>query len=65
VALVVKNPPANAGYLRDLASILESGRSAGEGHGNPLQYSCPGESPHQKEEPGGLLSMGSQTVGHN
>ena len=34
---VVKNPPANAG---DTGSILESGRSPGEGNGNPLQYSC-------------------------
>ena len=25
----------------DLGSIPGSGRSAGEGHGNPLQYSCP------------------------
>ena len=28
----------NAG---DLGSIPESGRSPGEGNGNPLQYSCP------------------------
>ena len=34
---MVKNPPANAG---DTGSILESGRSPGEGNGNPLQYSC-------------------------
>ena len=33
---MVKNPPANA---RDLASIPGSGRSPGEGHGDPLQYS--------------------------
>ena len=34
----------------------------GEGNGNPLQYSClemPGT-----EEPGGLPSTGSHTVGH-
>ena len=37
VALAVKNPPANAG---DLGSIPGLGRSPGEGHGNPLQYSC-------------------------
>ena len=36
---VVKNPPANAG---DLGSIPGSGRSPGEGNGNPLQYSCLG-----------------------
>ena len=39
VALVVKNPPANAGDIRDMGSIPRSGRSPGEGHGNPLQYS--------------------------
>jgi len=34
---VVKNLPANAG---DAGSIFGSGRSPGEGNGNPLQYSC-------------------------
>ena len=33
-----KNPPANAGDIRDVGSIPGSGRSPGEGHGNPLQY---------------------------
>jgi len=33
----VKNPPVMAG---DAGSILGSGRSPGEGHDNPLQYSC-------------------------
>ena len=37
--LSVKNPPANAG---DVGSIPGSGRSPGEGNGNPLQYSCLG-----------------------
>ena len=37
---MVKNPPANAGDLRDSGSIPGSGRSPGEGHSNPLQYSC-------------------------
>ena len=40
VALVVKNLSANAGDLRDVGSTPESGRSLGEGHGSPLQYSC-------------------------
>ena len=40
MALVVKNPPANAGDIRDTGSIPGSGRSPGEGNGNPLQYSC-------------------------
>ena len=40
VVLVVKDLPANAGDVRDVGSILGSGRSAGGGNGNPLQYSC-------------------------
>ena len=40
VALVVKNPPVNAGDLRDTGSVLGQRRSPGGGHGNPLQYSC-------------------------
>ena len=40
VALVVKNPPANAGDMRDTGSIPGSGRSPGVENGNPLQYSC-------------------------
>jgi len=40
VALVVKNPPANAEDIRDRGSITGSGRSSGEGNGNSLQYSC-------------------------
>ena len=40
VVLAVKNPPANAGDARDAGLIPGSGRSPGEGHGNPLQYSC-------------------------
>ena len=41
LVLVVKNPPANAGDVRDVGSILRSGKSPGGEHGNPLQYSCP------------------------
>ena len=36
MVLVVKNPPANAGDIRDINSISGSGRSVGGGHGNPL-----------------------------
>ena len=39
VALVVKNPPANAGDIIDMGSIPGSGRSPGGGHSNPFQYS--------------------------
>ena len=37
--LAVKNPPANAGDIRDMDLIPVSGRCPGGGHGNPLQYS--------------------------
>ena len=40
---VAKNPPANAGdarNTRDIGLTPGLGRSPGEGHGNPLQYSC-------------------------
>ena len=40
VALLVENPPANAGDIRDPGLIPGLGRSPGEGNGNPLQYSC-------------------------
>ena len=40
VALMVKNPSANAGDLRDVGSVPGSGRPPGGGNGNPLQYSC-------------------------
>ena len=38
VVLVVKNPLANVGDIRAMGLILGSGRSPGEGSGNPLQY---------------------------
>ena len=38
MVVVVKNPPANAGDIRDVGSILGLGRSTGGGRGNPLQY---------------------------
>ena len=38
--LLVKKLPANAGGIRDVGLIPESGRSPGGGNGNPLQYSC-------------------------
>ena len=37
--IVVKNPPASEGDIRDVDSIPGSGKSPGGGHGNPLQYS--------------------------
>ena len=40
MVLVVKNPPANAGDIRDAGSVHGSERFPGGGHSNPLQYSC-------------------------
>ena len=40
VALVIKDPPANAEDSRDTCLIPELGRSPGRRHGNPLLYSC-------------------------
>ena len=54
---------ASACNVGDLGSIPGSGRSSGEGNGNPLQYPCP-ENP-MTGELSRLQSMGSQRVGHN
>ena len=60
---MVKNPPANAGDVRDLGSI--------PGSEDPLEK---GKATHSRipaweslwsEEPGGLQSTGSQRVGHD
>ena len=53
---MVKNLPANVG---DMGLIPGSERFPGEENGNPLQYSCLGN-PVNREEPGGLQSMGLQ-----
>ena len=42
--LVVKKPLADVGDTGDSGLIPESGRSPGEGNGNPLQYFCLGNS---------------------
>ena len=55
VALVVKNPPANARGTGDASEMAGSGRYPGGGNGNPLQYSCLDN----------FMSMGSQRVGHH
>ena len=52
-----KESACNAG---DQGSIPGSGRSPGEGNGNPLEYSC--QIIPWAEEPGGLQSMVSQRV---
>jgi len=40
VVLVGKNPPANAGDIKNAGAIPGSGRCPGGGHDNPFQYSC-------------------------
>ena len=47
----------------DQASVPGSGRSSGEGNGNPLQYACLKNS--WTEKPGRLQFVGSQRVRHN
>jgi len=61
VALVVKNPPANAGDIRDVGLICGLGRSPGGGNGNYIfSWKIP-----WTEEPGRLQFMGSQRVRHD
>ena len=61
VALVIKNLPANAGDLRDTGSIPGWGRSPGEVHGNPLQYSCL-ENPHGQRSLVGCSPQGHKEL---
>ena len=64
VALVVKNPPANTGDIRDVGSVPGSGRSPGGGpsktHPSILAWRIP-----WIEEPGGQWSIGLQRVGQD
>ena len=63
VALVVKNPSANAGDIKDVSSIPGFGRSPGEGpatHSSILAWRIP-----WTEEPGRLQSIGLQRVRHD
>ena len=63
VALVVKNPPANAGRCEICGLDPKVRKIPGGGHSNPLQYSClriP-----WTEEPGRLQPMGKQRVRHD
>ena len=63
MVLVVKNPPAYAGDIRDMSSIPGSGRFPGGGHvthSSILAWRIP-----WTEEPGKPQSTGSQRVRHN
>ena len=64
VGAMVKNPPANAGDMRDTGSIPGLGRCPGERNGNPLQYSCL-ENPIDRGTWWATQSMGSQRVRHD
>ena len=61
VVLVVKNPPANAGDIRDVGSVLGLGRSPGGGNGNLLQYSCL-ENPHGQRRLAGYNPWGQKEL---
>ena len=63
VALLVKNPPANTGEIRDTGSIPGLGRSPGEGH-EVTSVFLPGES-HGQRRLVGYQSVGLQRVTHN
>ena len=52
-----KEPTGNAGDVRDAGSICGSGRSPGEGNGNPLQYSSL-ENPHGQRSLAGYCPQG-------
>ena len=58
---VLKNPSANAGDTRDASLIPGSGRSPGEGNGNPVQYSCL-ENPHEQGCLAGYSSCGRKEL---
>ena len=63
MALVVKNPPADAGDIRDVGSSLgqeDPLEEATATHSGILAWRIP-----WAEGPGGLWSMGSQRVGHD
>ena len=65
MVLVIKNPPANAGDIRDVGSVphlgqedpLEEGMAT---HSSTLAWRIP-----RTEETGGLQSVVSQRVGHD
>ena len=60
---MVKNPPANAGDIRDTGLIPALGRSHGGGNGNPS--STPAWKIPWTEESAGLHSTVLQRVGPN
>ena len=63
VVLVVKNPPVNAGDIRDVG-LIPGGKIPWRRKWKPTLVFLPGESPWT-EEPGGLQSMGLHRVRHD
>ena len=61
---LVKNPPVNAGDVRDVGLIPGSGRSSGEGNGSLFQYSLE-NSILLERRTRWLQSMESERVGHD
>ena len=59
---MVKNLPVNAEDRRGVGSIPGSGRSPGEGNGNPLQYSCLENPTDRKRSPVGYSPWGRQDL---
>ena len=57
---MAKNLLANSGDIRDPGSTPGLGRSPGEGHGNPLQYSCL-ENPHGQRSLVGYSPLGHKS----
>ena len=60
---MVKNPPANAGDVKDVGLIPGLERSPREGNGNVVQYSCL-ENSTDRDAWQAIQSMGLQRVGH-
>lgn len=63
MALTVKNPPVNAGFIRATGSIPGWRRPSGGGHGNQFSI-LPGES-HEERELSRLQSIESHRGGHD
>ena len=60
--LMVKNPAANGGDIREEGLIPGSGRCPGGGHGNPFQDSYL-ENPHRQRSLAGYSPYGHKELG--
>ena len=65
MALVVKNSLASAGDVRDVGLILGSGRSPGEGNGNPPTPVFLPEESHGQRSLVDYIVHGLQRVPHD